>query len=441
MPEPTVLLVNKFYHDVGPAGGVGRYLLQEEEDLTAAGWRVVPFAMADADARPSPWARWFASAHDYRRPRWSLRAPADALALVWNREAARRLDALLREARPDVAHLHNVYHHLSPAILPVLARHGVPAVMTLHDLRLLCPAIHMLRGGRVCERCRGGRFHEAVLGRCVKGSGAASLLAAVETAHQHHRRLYKRHVARFLCPSRFYRDKYAAWGYPAERLEHLPNFVDAAAWRPEGPPAADPCYLYFGRISAEKGLADLLAAQRLWEDEAAAASARPGAPGGTAAGGAGPGGAEAVPRLLVAGSGPWDGELRRRAAALGLRRVEILGPLAGAALRAAVARARFTVVPSTWYENAPLAVLESMAAGRPVAGAAIGGVPELIADGEDGVLFPPGDPPALLAGLRRALALSPEAGARARAKAERLWSRPAHMARLQAILKETAAGR
>jgi glycosyltransferase involved in cell wall biosynthesis len=284
-----------------------------------------------------------------------------------------------------------------------------------------------------------------VLGRCVKGSGPASLLAAAETAHQHHRRLYKKHVARFLCPSRFYRDKYAAWGYPAERLEHLPNFVDAAAWRPEGPPAADPCYLYFGRISAEKGLADLLAAQRLWEDEAAAAGARPDAPGGAGAGGAGAGvggsGAEAVPRLLVAGSGPWDGELRRRAAALGLRRVEVLGPLAGAALRAAVARARFTVVPSTWYENAPLAVLESMAAGRPVAGAAIGGVPELIADGEDGVLFPPGDPPALLAGLRRALALGPEAGARARAKAERLWSRPAHMARLQAILKETAAGR
>ena len=153
MPEPTVLLVNKFYHDVGPAGGVGRYLLQEEEDLAAAGWRVVPFAMADADARPSPWARWFVSAHDYRRPRWSLHAPADALALVWNREAARRLDALLREARPGVAHLHNVYHHLSPAILPVLARHGVPAVMTLHDLRLLCPAIHMLRGGRVHTRC------------------------------------------------------------------------------------------------------------------------------------------------------------------------------------------------------------------------------------------------------------------------------------------------
>ena len=151
MASPTLLLVNKFWHDAGPSGGVGRYVLQEAEDLAGLGWRVVPFAIADGDARPSPWGAHFAPARDYRAPRWSRRAPADALALIWNVEAARRLDALLRETRPDVAHLHNIYHHLSPSILPVLSRHGVPIVMTLHDLRLLCPAIHMLRRGRVCE--------------------------------------------------------------------------------------------------------------------------------------------------------------------------------------------------------------------------------------------------------------------------------------------------
>lgn len=416
MPGPVVLLVNKFFHDVGPAGGVGRYVLQEAEDLAAAGWEPVPFAMADADARPSSWSRWFVRARDYRAARWSTRAPADALALLWNREAARNLAGLLRDARPRVAHLHNIYHHLSPSILPVLARHGVPAVMTLHDLRLLCPAIHMLRRGEVCERCRGGRFHQAVLGACVKGSRAASLLAAVETAHQTARRLYPRHVSRFLCPSRFYLEKYAAWGYPRERLAHLPNFVDLEAWRPS-PGPADAAYLYFGRISAEKGLGALLAAQARWE----------------AAGD----GADAL-TLRIAGEGPWADELRRRAADLRLRRVEILGPLAGSALRDAVARARFTVLPSQWYENSPFTIFESMAAGRPVAGADIGGIPELIDDGRDGVLFPPRDPEAILAALRRAAALGPEAGAAARAKAERLWSRPAHMARLRGILGEVA---
>jgi len=416
---PTLLLVNKFFHDIGPAGGVGRYVLQEVESLEELGWRVVPFAIADADAVPNQWDRWFVRARDYRTPRWSPRALADAAALVWNREAARRLDSLLASVEPDVVHLHNIYHHLSPSILPVLSRHGVPAVMTLHDLRLVCPEIHMLRHGLVCERCKGGRFYEAVLGACVKASRAASLLAAIETAHQSWRRLYTRHVRRFLCPSRFYVEKYAEWGFPRDRLEHLPNFVDTAVWGAEASPqtreaCGEPAYLCFGRISAEKGLASLLAAHKLWEAEGASA-----------------------PVLRIAGTGPWDDELRRRVAELGLRRVEILGALPGPALRAEIARARFTAIPSEWYENAPMALLESMAAGRPVAGAAIGGIPELIEDGGDGVLFPPADPPAILAGLKRALALGPEAGARARAKAEREWSRPRHMERLAGILAAT----
>ncbi len=416
MASPTLLLVNKFWHDAGPSGGVGRYVLQEAEDLAGLGWRVVPFAIDDGDARPSPWGAHFAPARDYRSPRWSRRAPSDALALIWNVEAARRLDALLRETRPDVAHLHNIYHHLSPSILPVLSRHGVPIVMTLHDLRLLCPAIHMLRRGRVCERCRGGRFYEAVLGACVKESRAASLLAAVETAHHALRRLYRRHVWRFFCPSRFYCDKFAAWGWPPDKIEHLPNFVDLDAWRFR-PPADSGSYLYFGRVSAEKGLADLLDAQALWERSGDALM------------------------LRIAGTGPWEDHLRRRLAATGPCRVEFMGPLAGEALHAAVAQARFTVLPSAWYENAPLSVLESMAAGRPVAGSDIGGIPELITDGRDGVLFRPGDAASILTGLKRAAALGPEAGAAARAKAERLWSRSAHMTRLREILTAAAATR
>ena len=412
MSRRTVLLINKFYHDVGPAGGVGRYLLQEEAALRERGWDVVPFAMADADARPSPWRRFFTPAHDYRRARWSAAAPAQALSLIWNREAARWLDRLLREVRPDVAHLHNVYHHLSPAILPVLARHGVPAVMTLHDLRLLCPAIHMRRDGGICERCRGGRWHQAVLGRCVKGSRAASLLAAVETAHQTLRRLYPRHVRVFLCPSRFLADKYAEWGWPADRLRHLPNFVDVEAWRPDGAPDPDR-YLFFGRLSDEKGLPTLLAAHARWEAED-----------------------HDAPELRLAGAGPAAEALRRLAGELGLRRVRFLGPLDADALRAEAAAAAFTVLPSECYENGPLSLLESLAAGAPVAGTDLGGIPEHLDDGVDGVLCRPGDSGDLLRALRAARALPPSAREKARAKAVARFGREAHMDELAGILMD-----
>ena len=166
-----------------------------------------------------------------------------------------------------------------------------------------------------------------------------------------------------------------------------------------------------------------LQAQALWE-RADAASEIGSAP------------RETVPTLLVAGSGPWDDELRHLVEELKLERIEILGPLPPEELRRALARARFSVLPSEWYENAPMALLESLAAGRPVAGARIGGIPELIEDGVDGVLFPAGNPEALLAGLKRARALGPEARVLAREKVERESSRPLHMQRLTQILTE-----
>lgn len=419
-----LLLINKFYHDIGAAGGVGRYVVQEEEDLAALGWDVIPFAMADEHARPSPWSRHFPRARDYATARWREGALGDALSLLWNREAAARLDDLVREARPQVAHIHNIYHHLTPSILGVLRRHRIPAAMTLHDLRLLCPAIHMLRDDKPCEQCKGGRFHHAVAGRCVKESRAASLLAAVETAHQRWRGLYPAAVDLFLCPSRFYAAKYAEWGFPADRLRHLPNFVDLEFWHPDRLPggAGRDAVVYFGRISKEKGLRVVLDAWALWEKEWAAGAA--GQP----------------PELLIAGEGPCLENMKARLAMLKLKRARALGPLDIDGLRAVLARAHCSVIPSRWYENAPMAALESLAAGVPVVGSAIGGLPELIEPGRTGETARPDDPADLLAAVRRAVALGPRAREAARGWAENHAARRGHMAQLDGILRGLLPG-
>jgi glycosyltransferase involved in cell wall biosynthesis len=417
-----LLLINKFYHDIGPAGGVGRYLVQEEEDLTAAGWQVIPFAMKDEHARPTPWDRYFVKARDYSSPRFGGGAMGDALSLIWNREAAHKLDDLIRETRPDVAHLHNIYHHLSPSILTVLRKHGIPVVMTLHDLRLLCPAIHMLRDREICEECHGGKLYNAVRHKCVKESRAASLLAAVETFHQRSRGLYPGAVGTFLCPSRFIADKYASWGFPSGQLQHLPNFVDLEAWHPDRLPATErDAYIYFGRISGEKGFRSLLDAQHLWETEYREGRV-----------------AEPPLELLIAGDGPCLGNVKAGAAKRDLERVEILGPLDRDGLHQALGRARFSIIPSECYENAPMAALESLAVGLPLVGSSLGGLPELIEDGVTGFVAPPKDPPALLAAMKRALGLGPEARIACRAWAEAHASRTAHMARLQEILRTAA---
>ncbi len=419
MTTPTLLLINKYFHDTGPAGGVGRYLVQEVEDLSHDGWQVVPFAMAEPEAKPSPWARYFVKARDYSQPHFGFGGLKDGLSLLWNTEAAHNLEALLGQIEPDVAHLHNIYHHLSPSILGVLRRHGIPTVMTLHDLRLLCPAIHMLRGGEICEKCKGGQFHHAVLGRCVKESRAASFLAAIETFHQRARRLYEEQVDIFLCPSRFILDKYRDWGFPAHKLRHLPNFVDLEQWHPDRIPSDQPrdAFLFFGRISKEKGLRTLLEAQHLWEKGYAEGSIT-------------------TPplKLLIAGEGPCSANLRVFSSGLELQTMEFLGPLRPDDLRRALGRSRFTVLPSEWYENAPMAALESLAAGIPMVGTRLGGIPEMIQDGHNGVLVKPRNPENLLAGLIKASAFSPQIGQQARAWAEANASRKTHMKNLQKIL-------
>lgn len=414
MPKPTLLLINKFHHDVGRAGGVGRYVLQEEAELTARGWTVVPFATLDEHALESPWRRFFPRSRDYSSARREASALGDALSLVWNREASRNLEALLDEVRPDVVHLHNIYHHLSPSILGVLKRRGLPVVMTLHDLRLLCPAIHMLRRGVLCEDCRGGHFVEAIRGKCVKDSLAASALAAVETWHHTQRRLYPGAVSRFLCPSDFLRRKYIEWGWPAEQLEHFPNFVDLDTFSPTNDPADD-AYLYFGRLSREKGVHTLLAAHAAWTTQRRAVG-RP------------------APVLRIAGTGPDEDALLAAAP----QDVEFLGSLTPARLRDVLRRSRFSVLPSECYENGSLSLLESLACGVPVVGSDLGGIPEHLEDGRTGVLFAAGDAEALTAALERADCLPNTSRTAARAAAETAFGRSAHLDRLEALLLETA---
>ena len=421
MSDRKLLLINKFYHDKGPAGGVGRYVMQEREDLLAAGWDVVPFAMADADAEPSAWSRFFVRERDYSKPRFSGGALGDALSLIWNAEAAAKLDALVRESQPRIAHLHNIYHHLSPSILRVLRNHRIPIVMTLHDLRLLCPAIHMLRDGEICEECKGDRLYNAVRYGCVKESRAASLLASVETFHQRTRRLYEDSVDLFLCPSRFIRDKYISWGYPAAKLRHLPNFVDLDLWNPRHLDTSQnkDAYIFFGRISKEKGLRTLLDAQSLWEKEYRTGKLT-----------------DPPLQLLIAGSGPCEGNMRARIAQLELESVHFLGSLDRAGLQQALGRSRFSVLPSECFENGPMAALESLACGVPLVGTDIGGIPEMIENGVTGIVVPPRDPGGLLEGMIKASGMGPDAGRNARAWAEKKASRADHMILLQGILEE-----
>jgi glycosyltransferase involved in cell wall biosynthesis len=203
--------------------------------------------------------------------------------------------------------------------------------------------------------------------RCMKGSLALSALVMLESYLHRLLGSYLGNVDKFLVPSRFYLTKLREWGFPADRFEYVPNFVAADSFTPNFEPGAR--FVFFGRLSPEKGIATLIRA---------AAAARVG--------------------LDVIGTGPAKDELRQLAAGQDVR---FLGFLTGAKLNAAVASARAVVAPSEWYENAPLAVLEAAALGKPLIVSRIGGLPELIVEGESGWSFQPRSVAGLAACLRR----------------------------------------
>lgn len=362
---PRLLSLNNYHYR---RGGADALFLEHDRIFRGLGWDTACFSMRHPSNEASPWNEHFAEELEFGRDYPPARKLLMASRVIYSFEARGKLAKLLDQWRPDVAHAHNIYHHLSPSVLDALRARDVPTVLTAHDLKLACPAYKMLNRTGVCERCRGGNLLHVVRHRCVHGSVGVSALVMVESAVHRWLGLYRRNLAYVATPSRFFSTKLAEWGWPAERLRHIPNFVRASDYEPRYEPGE--YALYFGRLSAEKGLGTLIEA-----------AAQVGVP------------------LRIAGTGPLEQQFRAQAASCPNVRFE--GYVAGEALSELVRGSRVVVLPSEWYENAPMSVLESYALGKPVIGARIGGIPELIAEEETGFLFQSGDRDQLAARLRQ----------------------------------------
>ena len=190
-----ILLVNRYHY---PVGGTETYLFALDRMLREAGHQVRHFSAADPRNLPCGEAEFFA------RPLDPQKRPFDAARMLWNGEAARKLDALLARERPDVAHLNLVHHSLTLSILGPLARRKIPVVWTVHDLLPLCPNHLMLRAGKPCEDCLRGGYRACLLHRCVGGSVSKSLAGSFETWAARRLRLYDK-VGCFIAPSECYR--------------------------------------------------------------------------------------------------------------------------------------------------------------------------------------------------------------------------------------------
>ncbi len=322
-----------------------------EELLKANGHEVAIFSMDYPENLPSEWSKYFPSEVKFK--------PGLGLFETIKRpfgtsEVKRKFKTLLNDFKPDVVHLHNIHTQLSPIMGQIAHEKGVKVVWTLHDYKLLCPRYDCLRNGEtICEKCFTDKSKVKEY-KCMKGSTIGSLLAYYEANSWTRERLEAQTDA-FICPSQFMADKMAQGGFSQSKLNTLCNFIDVEKCRKDSYEKGD-YYCFIGRLSHEKGVKTLIEA------------------------------ALQLPyKLKIIGGGPLEEELKELVA--DNLNIEMLGFKQWNEIKEIVGGARFSVIPSEWYENNPLSVIEAQCLGTPVLGANIGGIPELIECGVSGMTF------------------------------------------------------
>jgi len=350
--------------------GTEAYLFELMAMMRGAGHTTALFSMAGEETEGTEATKYSAPRVDFKaKAGWLERAKLGGHA-IYSREVRRKLEELIEQFRPEVAHVRNFYHHLSPSIFWELRKRKVPVIYHLNDFKLLCPNYNFVANGERCERCNGGRYWEAVRTGCYTGGRPSAAVLAAEAYVHRWLGTYSKCVDVFLAPSEFVREKLAENGWDRARIEVLPHFQHI----PEAPVARKPGHgvLYFGRLSPEKGLEGLLRAMADVPE---------------------------VP-LTIAGEGPQRNQLGQLSQQLGLQQVRFVGQLAGTALETAIAACRFTVFPSLAYETLGKSILESYAFGKAVVASDLGSRREFVRAGETGLLYDPKNPAELADRIR-----------------------------------------
>lgn len=341
-----VLIAHNRYQQAGGEDGV---VINEARLLAEQGIDVVPFYVSNDII--TNWAH-----------------KLSVLATVaYNARARDEFAQRIAAVRPDIVHVHNFFPLLTPAIYDACLAAGVPVVQTLHNYRTICAGALLLRDGVPCEQCVGHSPYWGMLYGCYRGSRAASAAVAYMIERHKRERTWHRKVTHFIALSDFARQRFIAGGLPADKIIVKPNVVFA-----HEPTALQPRRgaLYVGRLSAEKGVLDLIEAWKTIDCP-----------------------------LTIAGDGPLGPQLR----AASTPNITFLGNVSRERVYAEMRKAAFLIAPSICYENFPLAIAEAFACRLPAIVSGMGAMAEIVEDGRTGLHFKPHAPDDLADKVRFAL--------------------------------------
>lgn len=355
-----ILLVNKFHYI---KGGSETYYFELGKLLKKQGHEVIYFSMQDEKNLKEGSNEFFVKNVDFNSHQSPLELVKTGMKMLYSFEAKSKFEQLIIAEKPDIIHFNIFQSQLTSSIVDVAYKYGIPMVYTAHDLKSICPNYQMLNKKKLCEKCLDRHYYHCAKNKCMKNSYAKSLLAMFEAYIYKYNKCYNK-IDVIITPSLFYKKKIAEANITKSKIIHIPNFLPINEIK-ENSIKKGNYFLYFGRLSHEKGIITLIKAYRMLDVEE---------------------------KLYIVGTGPIQNIIEKYINKHNLSsKIFLLGFKTGEELNNIIRNSICVILPSEWYENGPYTIMEAMAMGKPVIVSNNGGLPELVNDGENGLIVNAGD--------------------------------------------------
>lgn len=363
-----ILQINKYHY---LRGGSESVYFNTSELLKQHGHEILFFATKHPKNIHCDFDHFFADAPEIRDLS-TLHKIAGISRFFRNRDAECKLDRLLTDNRPDIAHIHNFFNGLGLGILKVLHKHNIPVVISLHDARFICPSVRLMNNPQICNNCQKHGYLPCLTNKCYEDSLPLSTFTMLEMMHKEWLFKYDKYIDQYIFLSKRFRTLFSdRHDYFANKGSLLYNFNPNLHYVE---PSRGNYVLFYARICQEKGINTLLDAIQKTPDI----------------------------QYVMAGTGPLENAVRLKKP----DNLQMPGFVSGKDLENLIKGSSFVIVPSEWEENNPMTVIEAYGYSKPVIGSNRGGIPEIVSHGKTGFVFPQKNVTDLVEVINKATTLS-----------------------------------